>query len=185
MDTIFLSWFRPELFHWRINIMDRALHKSILDGSNRLKLKTLMDLFLISTQRLASQDINWWTGVHYCDVFISCLDSHSDGTHSLQRIHCWASDAMLHFSKPDEETNSSTSWMVWGWGHFNFWVNYSFKNYEEWYVFKILTKLTANVVCVHDFKSQHKIKTDTFYFCNECCVNNKSVHVIRKKKIYS
>ncbi len=35
----------------------------------------------------------------YCDVFISCLDSHSDGTHSLQRIHWWASDGMLHFSK--------------------------------------------------------------------------------------
>ncbi len=31
-----------------------------------------------------------WSGVDYCDVFISCLDSHSDGTHSLQRIHCWA-----------------------------------------------------------------------------------------------
>ncbi len=30
-----------------------------------------------------------------CDVFISCLDSHSDGTHSLQRIHWWASDVML------------------------------------------------------------------------------------------
>ncbi len=31
-----------------------------------------------------------WCGllVDYCDVFISCLDSHSDGTHSLQRIHC-------------------------------------------------------------------------------------------------
>ncbi len=30
-----------------------------------------------------------WCGllVVYCDVFISCLDSHSDGTHSLQRIH--------------------------------------------------------------------------------------------------
>ncbi len=30
-----------------------------------------------------------WCGllVYYCDVFISCLDSHSDGTHSLQRIH--------------------------------------------------------------------------------------------------
>ncbi len=42
-----------------------------------------------------------WCGllVDYCDVFISCLDSHSDGTHSLQRIHCWASDGMLHFSK--------------------------------------------------------------------------------------
>ncbi len=25
--------------------------------------------------------------VDCCDVFISCLDSHSDGTHSLQRIH--------------------------------------------------------------------------------------------------
>ncbi len=23
----------------------------------------------------------------YCDVCISCLDSHSDGTHSLQRIY--------------------------------------------------------------------------------------------------
>ncbi len=60
-----------------------------------------------------------WCGllVDYCDVFISCLDSHSDGTHSLQRIHCWDSDVKLHFSKSDEETNSSTSWMVWGWGH--------------------------------------------------------------------
>ncbi len=28
-----------------------------------------------------------WSGVDYCDVFISFLDSYSDGTHSLQRIH--------------------------------------------------------------------------------------------------
>ncbi len=54
-----------------------------------------------------------WCGllVDYCDVFISCLDSHSNGTHSLQ---C---DAMLHFSKSDEETNSSTSRVAWGWAH--------------------------------------------------------------------
>ncbi len=41
-----------------------------------------------------------WCGllVDYCDVFISCLDSHSDGTHSLQRIHWWASEVMLNFS---------------------------------------------------------------------------------------
>ncbi len=32
--------------------------------------------------------------VDYCDVFISCLDSHSDGTHSLQRIH-WGASMML------------------------------------------------------------------------------------------
>ncbi len=34
----------------------------------------------------------------YC-VVISCLDSHSDGTHSLQRINWQASDARLHLSK--------------------------------------------------------------------------------------
>ncbi len=49
-------------------------------------------------------------GVDYCDVFISRLDSHSDGTHSLQRVHWWASDVMLHFSTSDEERNSSISW---------------------------------------------------------------------------
>ncbi len=31
-----------------------------------------------------------WSDVDYCDVFISCLGSHSDGTHSLQNIHWWA-----------------------------------------------------------------------------------------------
>ncbi len=42
-----------------------------------------------------------WCGLlmDYCDIFISCFDSHSDGTHSLQMIHWWASDGMLHFSK--------------------------------------------------------------------------------------
>ncbi len=48
-----------------------------------------------------------WCGLLWC--FISCLDSHSDGTHSLQSIHWWKSAIMLHFSKSDEETNASTS----------------------------------------------------------------------------
>ncbi len=34
----------------------------------------------------------------------SWLKTHSDGTHSLQRTHCWVSYAMLSFSKT-EETN--------------------------------------------------------------------------------
>ncbi len=40
-----------------------------------------------------------WCGlfVDYCDVFISCLDSHSHGTHSLQRIHWWAGNKCLIF----------------------------------------------------------------------------------------
>ncbi len=35
----------------------------------------------------------------YWNVCICCLDSHSDGTHSLQRTHWWASDIRLNFSK--------------------------------------------------------------------------------------
>ncbi len=52
----------------------------------------------------------------YC-VFISCLDSHSDGTHSLQTVSQWYNVTFLQIC-PDEETNSSTSWMAWGWVHY-------------------------------------------------------------------
>ncbi len=48
------------------------------------------------------QDIKWWTAVmclDYWNVCICCLDSHSDGTHSLQRTHWWASDIRLNFPK--------------------------------------------------------------------------------------
>ncbi len=46
----------------------------------------MMDLFLTNMKLFTKQDIDWWIRVDYC-VFISCLDSHSDGTHSLQSIH--------------------------------------------------------------------------------------------------
>ncbi len=73
----------------------------------------MLDLFHL----LSSPDVNWWTGVVWIIVmFLS--DSHSDGTHSLQSIHCWDTDAETHFSKSDEETNSSTSRMAWVWAHF-------------------------------------------------------------------
>ncbi len=67
--------------------------------SNGLKLKHLNDGFVyINIQLLASQDVNWWTGVLWIIVmFLSLMDSRSDGTHSLQRIH-WC-DVMLNFSK--------------------------------------------------------------------------------------
>ncbi len=49
------------------------------------------DVFQTNMQLFTSQDIKWWTEsyrllVDYCDVFISCLNSHYDGTHSLQRV---------------------------------------------------------------------------------------------------
>ncbi len=59
-----------------------------------------------------------WSCVDYFDV-LSAVWTHFDGTHSLQRIHLWASDVMLKFSTcSDEETNSFTSWLVWQWAHF-------------------------------------------------------------------
>ncbi len=82
-----------------------------------------MCLFLTNMQLLSSPDVNWWSGVMWIIVmFLS--DSHSDGTHSLQSIHCWDTDAVLHFSKSDEESNSSTSCMTWGWEHLHFLANY-------------------------------------------------------------
>ncbi len=70
---------------------------------NGLMLKKMMNFFLIthsfSLHKMLIDGLEWCRLlVHYCDVFISCLDSNSDGTHSLQSIHWWASDVMLNFS---------------------------------------------------------------------------------------
>ncbi len=72
----------------------------IMDYDQKQPLKCLNDGFVYCTL-LFSRDINWWTGlVWITSEVLWCLDSHSDGTHSLQRTHWWASDAvMLHFSK--------------------------------------------------------------------------------------
>ncbi len=85
-------------FHWRKSYYGlwTLLVKNIL----------MMDFFCLLQMLTDGLE---WCGllVDYCDVFISCLDSHSDGTHSLQSIHCWDTDAVTHFYKSDEETNSS------------------------------------------------------------------------------
>ncbi len=63
---------------------------------NGLKLKCLNDRFVSYKQAyFCSQDVNWWT--------------HSDGTHSLQSIHCWTSDVMLGFSNFLHRENAHTS----------------------------------------------------------------------------
>lgn len=88
--------------------------------SNSLKI----DLFLTNTQRFTSQNMNWWTEIMW---IISGLLWRFFKLFGLQWIHWWGSNVMLNFSKPDEETNSSTSRLAWGWASFHFWVNYSFK----------------------------------------------------------
>ncbi len=63
-----------------------------------------------------------WTTV----IFIRCLNSHSDGTHSLQKIFL---ASKLYNAKFFQicSTNSSTSWMAWEWIKFqHFFFNYSF-----------------------------------------------------------
>ncbi len=56
-----------------------------------------MYLFIIKMQLfILKMLIDGLECVDYCDVFISCLDSYSDGTHSLQRIRWWASDVILN-----------------------------------------------------------------------------------------
>ncbi len=92
---IFLKLFHVYPRWWNICIWHQKSREKYLQGG------WMTDMFLTNTQLFTSQDINWWTGVVWitCDVFISCLDSHSDGTHSLQRNHWWASAVMLHFTK--------------------------------------------------------------------------------------
>ncbi len=101
---IFHSWFRWDgFFTGRSNFMDRRL---IVWPRNILMLKTyqwwicFLKTCSFSLHKTLFDGLEWCgLLVHYCDVFISCLDSHSDGTHSLQMIHWWASDVMLNFSK--------------------------------------------------------------------------------------
>ncbi len=61
---------------------------------------------------------------------ISCLDSHSDGTHSLQSIHWWTSDVMLNFSITVLMKKQPHLHLGWPKGkfsaNFHFWVNYSY-----------------------------------------------------------
>ncbi len=111
-ETLFTSENSPKhgwTFYWR---GEALLWARILTRRDIL----MMDLFLTNMQLFVSQDVNWWTGVVWISCvllwcFISCLDSHSDGTHSLQMMHWCPSDVMLHFSKSVlmKKNNSSTS----------------------------------------------------------------------------
>ncbi len=77
----------------------------IVASRNGLKLKCLNDSFVSYKHSFPLHKMlidgleSYGLLVEYCDAFISCLYSHSDGTHSPNRIHWWASDIMLHFSK--------------------------------------------------------------------------------------
>ncbi len=96
----FTSKNRAKQICWLTYSLDEALW--IMDYN--LKLKCLYDGFVsykhFSLHKMLNDGLDLCELLEdYCDVFISCLDSHSDGTHSLQRIYWWASDVKLNFSK--------------------------------------------------------------------------------------
>ncbi len=119
------GWITEEALLW--NIDSYFVQKQQFEVKNTL----MMNLFLTKLQlcllKMLTDGLEW-CGLLWC--FYQMLDSHSDGTHSLQSIHCWASDAMLHFSKSDEETNSARSWRTFS-VYFLFWMNYSF-SFSAW-----------------------------------------------------
>ncbi len=138
-------------------------------------------------QLSASQDVNWWTVcgllVGYCDVFISCLDSHSDGTHSLQRIHWESSDVMLNFSKsvPDwgKLTHLHVGWsvgeqitifgwtfpLIYGWGTFKVTVNrYKLHKLK---IFKFWSECNWSILnCYYFIKSLNRAIFTIKHFCS-------------------
>ncbi len=74
------------------------------------------DVFVYYRQRFHSMFTNELEScellVDYCDVFISCLDSHSDGTHSPHLLVSKCCNANFLKICYDEETDSSTFWMA-------------------------------------------------------------------------
>ncbi len=76
----------------------------------------IMDLFLI--QHAATRhELIQWSHLDYYVVFINCLDSYSDGTHSL---HWCASDVMRNFSKPVLMKKQTPLHLEWPEGEFIF-----------------------------------------------------------------
>ncbi len=85
-------WMGNGFFHWRI--MDLlCLYHRLWNRSNALKVKCLNDGFIshklifLLHKTLINGPESWGLLVDYCDVFISSLNSHSDGTHSHNRIN--------------------------------------------------------------------------------------------------
>ncbi len=56
------------------------------------------------------------SGVDYCDIFISFLDTHSDGTHSLQwvrGVYIFSKFSFLGWTIPLNMTNSIKNYCNW------------------------------------------------------------------------
>ncbi len=93
-------------FSGETNIMDRGLISVKVWRKQRIELKNISNL-----SQTASQDINWWI------VWITCVflwyfyqlyGFSSDGTHSLQRSHWWAGDAIVQIWSDEKKSTLGT-----------------------------------------------------------------------------
>ncbi len=83
-----------------------------------------------------------WSGVDYLWIIVMFLSAvwtliltapiHCRGSIGERVIACKWQDANFLQICSNEETNWSTSWMAWGWVHFQFRVNYSFYTEISW-----------------------------------------------------
>ncbi len=76
----------------------------------------MMDLFPLNMQPFTLHVINWWTGVVWIIVvFLSAGLSFWRHPFTAEHppVSKWCNATFLQICS-DEETNSSTSWMVWG-----------------------------------------------------------------------
>ncbi len=102
-----------------------SLEEALLWIQFWVKTVLMLDVF----QVLSSPDDNWWTRVLWW-LRLSFWRHPFTAEHPLTLIltapiHCRASIAETHFSKPDEETHSYTSRMVSTFpANVHFWVNY-------------------------------------------------------------
>ncbi len=84
-----------------------------------------MNLFLTNMQFFTFKDVNWWTGVDYLWIIVMFLSAvwtliltapiHCRGSIGEQVMYCNAKFLQTCLNKV---INSCTSWMAWGWVHF-------------------------------------------------------------------
>ncbi len=86
-----------------------------LAGSNSMELILMMDLFLTNMHLFTCQDVNWRTGVDYCDVLSAVWSLILTAPIHCTLVSKWCNATFLQIFS-DQETNSS--WIALGWVYF-------------------------------------------------------------------
>ncbi len=120
-QCLFLFWFRQDdVFHWIKQYNRLVFYLEVMVWSSKYLIDNFVYykhfFFFFSHKTFIDGLESWGLLVDYCDVFISCLDSRSDGTHSLYMdplASKWRNAKFLKMCS-HKGTNSSTSCIVWG-----------------------------------------------------------------------